>query len=124
MENKKYKNNIYFEIRNNLNQMVRDFRLYLDIPKKIEIDFDEGDMGRGSYKTDNFWMRQVPCPDRKEDYNRVKLLYPSLPASESSRFELGIKKLELENEESGEIYCKIQADNILPRKKTFNYRVK
>ncbi len=118
----KYKNNIFFQVCNNLKQVVRDFRLYLDIPKGIEVSFDEGDVEGRSMKTDNFWMRLIPSP-KGPDWQRVKLLFPSLPVDEKINFELGVIKINLKEGTVGEFCCSIQGDNIIKRTKRFKFYV-
>jgi hypothetical protein len=123
MINQDFQRIIHFEISNRMKFLVRDFRLVLDIPNQLIIDFDEGDVGRGSQKNDIFWMRKTPSG--RNGYYRIKLIYPSLPAEETVAFELGIRDIiNIRSEEVGNIFCSIQADNILRREKEIELRIR
>ena len=114
---------IHFEISNRMKFLVRDFRLYLDVPNQLVIDFDEGDVGRGSQKNDIFWMRKTPS--NRDGYYRIKLIYPSLPAEETIALELAIRDIKTKrSEELGNIFCSIQADNIIRREKEIELRIR
>ena len=114
---------IHFEILNGMKFLVRDFRLYLDVPNQLVIDFDEGDVGRGSQKNDIFWMRKTPS--NRDGYYRIKLIYPSLPAEETIALELAIRDIKTKrSEELGNIFCSIQADNIIRREKEIELRIR
>lgn len=113
---------IHFEISNGMKFLVSDFRLYLDVPNQLVIDFDEGGVGRGSQKNDIFWMRKTPS--NRDGYYRIKLIYPTLPAEETIALELAIRDIKTKrSEELGNIFCSIQADNIIRREKEIELRI-
>ncbi len=106
---------VHFIIENKINRIIRDIRVDIQFPEYCNILFNEGGLGDGVQKNEQFDMRLLPD-------NTVRLMILALPSSEQWEFELRV--VIVENALSSERHIEVKVQGGDYTKKEFSIPIK